>query len=94
MKGQFDKSVADLTKYLNYNPNDAEYRFNRGLSYMSLKKYNEAINDFNLTLQSNPQFWQVYDSRSTAYAILGDTTRALADRAEFEKRRASAGRKK
>ena len=94
MKGQFDKSVADLTKYLNYNPNDAEYRFNRGLSYMSLEKYNEAINDFNLTLQSNPQFWQVYDSRSTAYAILGDTTRALADRAEFEKRRASAGRKK
>lgn len=93
MKGQYEQSVSDFTKYLNYKPDDAEYHFNRGLSYLNMKKYNEALSDFNLAIASNPPFWQAYDTRSNVHLLLGDTTRAKADRAEFEKWSASSRKK-
>jgi protein O-mannosyl-transferase len=86
---QYDRSVEDLTKYLATNPPEAtEYRFNRGLSYLNLKRMNEAMTDLNQTLKENPDFTRAYRTRGNAYLQLGDTLRGQADLAEYERRMA------
>jgi len=87
MKGMYEQSVADLNKYLKQYPNDPEYRFNRGISYLRLNKPKEAIADFNVTLQLTPNFYQAYRSRGNAWMMLGDTVRGKADLAEFQRRK-------
>jgi tetratricopeptide (TPR) repeat protein len=87
MKGQYQESVSDLTKYLSRYPNDPEYRFNRAVSFINLGNPRAAIDDLNVTLQYAPGFYQAYRSRSNAYRMLGDTERAAADMAEFERRK-------
>jgi tetratricopeptide (TPR) repeat protein len=86
MKGEYEQSVSDLSKYLKRKPNDPEYRFNRGVSYLNLNKPKEAIADFNVTLQVAPHFYQAYRPRGNAWIMLGDTARGRADLAEFKRR--------
>jgi protein O-mannosyl-transferase len=77
---QFERSVQDLTMYLQKRPNDAEMLYNRGLSYMALQRYNDALADFNRTIALKPKFGRAYQSRANAYEALGDTVKAAADR--------------
>lgn len=86
---QYEKSVADLSKYLEQFPNDAEQHYNRGLSLLNLNRAQEAITDFNKTLEINPDFSRAYRARGNAYNQIGQADRGAADLAEWEKRKNS-----
>ncbi|MCB0573135.1 MAG: tetratricopeptide repeat protein, partial [Saprospiraceae bacterium] len=83
---QYEKSVADLDKYLESKPDDAEQYYNRGLSLLNLDRARDAIRDFNKTLEINPDFARAYRARGNAYLKIGDTAKADADLAEWERR--------
>ncbi|MCB0527076.1 MAG: tetratricopeptide repeat protein [Lewinellaceae bacterium] len=83
---QYEKSVADLDKYLESKPDDAEQYYNRGLSLLNLDRTRDAIRDFNKTLEINPDFARAYRARGNAYLKIGDTAKADADLAEWERR--------
>jgi protein O-mannosyl-transferase len=76
---EYQRSVDDLTTYLNYNPKDAEYRFNRGLSYHNLNRTEEALADLNQTIAEKPDFAPPYNVRGNIYMLLGDSVKANAD---------------
>ena len=44
--GQYEKSIADYSKCIKHDPDDDAY-IQRGLTYMTLAKYNKAFKDFN-----------------------------------------------
>jgi protein O-mannosyl-transferase len=94
----YQRSVDDLTTYLNYNPKDAEYRFNRGLSYHNLNRNDEALADLNQSIAEKPEFAPPYNVRGNIYMILGDTVKANADIATFNRleiqRKKAANQKK
>jgi tetratricopeptide (TPR) repeat protein len=87
MAKQYDKSVADLSVYLEKNPRDYEMVYNRGLSYLNLGRPQEALADFNKTLEINPNFDRAYRTRSQAWMALGEKEKADADMREWEKRK-------
>ena len=54
-------------------------RNNRGTEYKMAKAYQQAIEDFNITIRSNPKSSSGYMNRGNCYADLGDYTSALKD---------------
>ncbi|HNG90666.1 MAG TPA: tetratricopeptide repeat protein, partial [Saprospiraceae bacterium] len=90
MSGKHEQALADLNVYLEKNPDDAEYRFNRGIALRKLGRPREAIADFDRTLQLRPDFSPAYRARANAHADLGDSEKAQADMAEFERRSGTA----
>lgn len=52
-KGNYKKAAELYGKAINLNPTASLY-FNRGVSYYNANKYNEAIADFNRTLNAKP----------------------------------------
>lgn len=91
MKKQYEKSIEDLSKYLEQHPDDFEQSYNRGLSLLNMGHAPEAIKAFDRTLELNPKFLRAYRSRSNAYAAVGDTARADADLREFDRRQTEEG---
>lgn len=82
---QYEKSLADITRYLTKNPNDFEFYYNRGLSLLNLNRVPEAINDFNKTLELDANFDRAYVARGNAYLILGDTVKGNADLEQYNR---------
>ena len=87
IKKLYDRSVADLSKYLEKHPDDAEQVFNLGLSLYNLGHVDESIKAFDRTIQLNPDFERAYRARGNAYMAAGDSIRAQVDLQEFEKRK-------
>jgi tetratricopeptide (TPR) repeat protein len=86
---QFDKSVADLTVYLEKFPNDGEIRYNRALSYLNLNRPQEALADVNKVLETNPNVTRAYRLRGNLYKQLGETAKGEADLKQYEVRQAA-----
>ena len=51
--GYFKKAIEDLTKALSLEKSDKAY-FDRAVAYSQLKKYSNAMEDFNASLSMNP----------------------------------------
>ncbi|MEK7724537.1 MAG: tetratricopeptide repeat protein [Acidobacteriota bacterium] len=69
-KGDYESAVYYYTKHIGKFPNDEVGYYNRGLAYNFQKKFQQAIADFNKTLQLNPQYWKAYSGRGYAYLML------------------------
>jgi tetratricopeptide (TPR) repeat protein len=85
---QFDKSIADLNLYLEKFPNDAEYHYNRALSYLNLDKMQEALADLNKTIELDPNFSRAYRARGNALLEMGQAEQGQKDLQEWERRSA------
>jgi tetratricopeptide (TPR) repeat protein len=48
--GGYDKAIAEYTKAIKLDPNDAGAYFNRGIAYGYKGDYDQAIADFEATL--------------------------------------------
>ena len=60
-------------------PKTAVQWYNQGVDKLSDKKYQEAIKDFNESINLNDQDADAFYNRGYAYHILGDYDKALAD---------------
>lgn len=52
---------------------------NRGIAYYNLGKYEKAINDYSMVIESNPQYAKAYNNRGRAYYSLGNYEEAIKD---------------
>ncbi|OKH34171.1 hypothetical protein NIES2101_39405 [Calothrix sp. HK-06] len=74
-----DLAIADFTKAIQINPQDAQAYYNRGLVYDDQKKSDLAIADFTKAIQINPQYVQAYNYRGVVYDDQKKSDLAIAD---------------
>ena len=53
--------------------------YNRGTAYALLRKFKQAIQDFNKAIELNPNYAAAYNNRAYCYQELGDKAKAQAD---------------
>jgi len=54
----------------------------RGLAYANLGEYQQAIKDYNKTIELNPKDGNTYYNRSCAYSLIGNSDRSIQDLSE------------
>lgn len=78
-KGNVKDGMDDLTEALNLEPKYAVAYFNRGMGYLKLKEYDNAIEAFSLALENNNRHVGAMVHRGLAYEMRGTYGSALAD---------------
>lgn len=74
------KANEHFTKILELAPiNNTEVYYNRGFTYYKLKKYYEAIEDYNRVIILNHQHANAYANRGNVYYSLGNFLQAIDD---------------
>ncbi len=80
--GLIDASIADYTQAIEMLPRQKNIQFiyhNRGWSWISKQRYNEAIDDFGMALARDEAFAPAYYGRAMAWYQKGDYQRAAID---------------
>ena len=70
-------ALADVSKSIELNPNDAKSYFNRGFLKMSLGDTNGAIEDYKKHVELDPSNAEVYNSIAYAYMKIGQNDLAF-----------------
>ncbi|MBK8192282.1 MAG: tetratricopeptide repeat protein [Lewinellaceae bacterium] len=83
---QYERSLDDLSKYLEVVPDDAEILYNRALTLVNLNRLPDALKDLDHALEVNPDFDRAYRARGNVRLQLGDERGSNADFQEFERR--------
>ena len=79
-KGRYDLAIADYTKSIQMNPNNARVFNNRGLAYAETKaSYDLAIADLTKAIQIDPNFAEAYNYRGYVYNLKDSSDVAIAD---------------
>lgn len=79
-KGDYDKSVADYTQALRFDPKNSDAYRNRAIAYLRQKKYELAIADLDKAIEIETFApLKPYRQRAVAYAALGEHAKALKD---------------
>ncbi len=71
-KGQYERAIADYSRYIFLKNDNAIVYYNRGLAYLQLKKYMEAINDFTTAIKYNPHYADAFFNRGVVYNDMGN----------------------
>ncbi len=74
-----DRAIADYTKDIESNPNDATAYTNRGVAYGRKGAFDRAIADFTKAIALDPNDATAYTSRGSAYYEKAEFDRAVAD---------------
>ena len=67
------------TQEIQSEPKDAEFYNNRGMAYRDKGQYNQAISDYNKSLEINPTFAEAYYNRGRAYYLKREYDKSLED---------------
>lgn len=78
-KGNVKEGMDDLTEALNLEPKYAVAYFNRGMGYLKLKEYDNAIEAFSLALENNNRHVGAMVHRGLSHEMRGNYAAALAD---------------
>ena len=78
-KREFGPAIGDLTKAIEYNPNDAGIYYSRGTAYSLTREFDLAIKDYTKAIELNPEFAEVYVHRGAAYVEKNKVDLALKD---------------
>lgn len=78
-QGDLDHALADFTKAVELDPNDATDYFNRGTVYKDKGDLDRALADYNRVIALNPDDGGAYRKRGVVYEAKGDFARAQAD---------------
>jgi tetratricopeptide (TPR) repeat protein len=71
--GNYRRALQDFDIYHQKKPNNPSLYSNYGLAHSGLKMYDEAIKDFEKSLELDPQSETTYFNRSITYRMLGDS---------------------
>ena len=61
-KGDYDQAIADFSRAIELNPDNAEYWYDRGAAYLRKRDYNQAIADYARACQLAPDNVQYRDN--------------------------------
>jgi len=82
-KGKYDDAIADYTKAIALNPNDATAYSNRGVAYGSKGAFDRAIADYTKAIALKPNvalaYTLAYTNRGYTHEKKGDKEQAIAD---------------
>ena len=72
------KAVESFTEYIDLNPNDARGYIGRGNSYQELKRYQEALIDYDKAIELSPEnSSDIYGKRGHIYSEFGQYQEAI-----------------
>ena len=74
-----DRALADYTRAIELQPNNAMAYTNRGVLYELEGDHERAILDFDRAVELDPKLARAYANRGASYLRKGDVDRALAD---------------
>jgi tetratricopeptide (TPR) repeat protein len=77
--GMYDNAIAELSKAIEINPNNALAYNNRGSAYYSEGRYDQAISDYSKAIDINPTLDKPYYSRGLAYGTKKNLDQAMTD---------------
>ena len=77
--GNYQGAIADYTKAIEINPQNATAYNNRGSAKDDLGDYQGAIDDYDKAIEINPQNADAYNNRGVAKGNLEDYQGAIAD---------------
>ncbi len=75
--GNFESAIIEYNKAIEYEPNNAEYYYRRGLTYVEMLKYSLAVQDFDTVIELKPKYYEGYGASVTVYAILQNRHKAM-----------------
>ncbi len=80
-RGKYSKALDDFTKAIDLNPPDILYRcyLGRGVSYMNLMEYDQALTDLNTSISNNDTVASAYYSRAMVNYQLHEYASAVGD---------------
>jgi tetratricopeptide (TPR) repeat protein len=74
-----NKKIAEYTKILKKDSNNAEAFYQRGYAYFNKKDYAKAIEDFTSAIKINPELTKAYLCRGCAFIETEDYEKAVSD---------------
>lgn len=77
--GEFKDAIAEYSRLLDWDPENAGIRNARGNAYLKSGRYDDAINDFSMALTINPNYAEAYYNRSMALNRSGNKEMAGTD---------------
>jgi tetratricopeptide (TPR) repeat protein len=85
-EGNFDRAIAEYTTSINRNAEFIETYISRGNSWMKIREYNRAIEDYNRAIRLDSGRAELYNYRGFARAAIaaGNTTRGRNSASEWQ----------
>ncbi len=77
--GKHQRTIEDLNKAINQNPNSAMAYNNRGAAYARKDQFDQAIADFTKAVEINPRDAMAYNNRGLANVHKGQYGQAISD---------------
>ncbi len=84
LQKMYDRSIEDLSVYIDHYPQGVRELYNRALSYANLGRNQEAIADLNRAIEIDPVFARAYRARGNCYLNIGETEKGNADLAKYD----------
>ncbi|MGF6905978.1 tetratricopeptide repeat protein [Fusobacterium sp. PH5-44] len=81
-KDMIDRNIKKYTEKIKNNPDDFRALFNRGIQYMELGSYKEAIRDYNKAIKLAPKDSLLHYNRGLAKSKIGKYEEAIEDYTE------------
>lgn len=80
LMGDIPTAITDYTRAIDLGGNSPYIPYyNRGSMYYQLKDYDQALADFNTSLEDNPEYAYAYNNRGNTYYSMGDYEQAIVD---------------
>jgi tetratricopeptide (TPR) repeat protein len=74
-----DEAIKDMDVAIKLDPKNHLFYNGKGVSLLSIKKYQEAVDNFSSSIQLNPDFGQAYFNRGYAKQFVNDMDGACKD---------------
>jgi lipoprotein NlpI len=78
-RGQWDKTIADCTKAVAIDPNDAYAYSNRGVAFANVGEFDRAMSDCSRAIGINPKFANAWSNRGNVWFGLKEWNKAIDD---------------
>jgi Tfp pilus assembly protein PilF len=78
-QGDFRKSIDDLSRALESDPEYILAHITRGVAYMKTDRTDLAVGDFDKVIEADPEYARAYHLRGVAYSELGEPEKSLQD---------------
>ena len=77
--GRLQEAIADYSRGVEINPQDADAYNNRGSAWQAANKASQALADYSRAIELDPDNFLYYFNRGGLHSKLGQLPQALAD---------------